>query len=190
MTALNNLTPEQKTAVLALMKDFAARLAPAKLKDTNRNGLLLADWVNVNRGGIQSAENLYAAANALYKTLDWQTKPEKLLRDEREQKVATITPAFKQTEEFSAKIKAGEVADAKKKKDAEARKQIESAITAFQPIKDGRIQYGLQAAQQDRLRRYVKQEEVRNADPTSILEQVRKEVARLYSVAERASERV
>ncbi len=111
-------------------------------------------------------------------------------RPEREQKVKRSCQPSSRTEEFAAKIKAGEVADAKKKKDAEARKQIESAITAFQPIKDGRIQYGLQAAQQDRLRRYVKQEEARNADPTSILEQVRKEVARLYSVAERASERV
>ncbi len=182
--------PSASPEVLAVIKEFKERLLPAKLKDTVLNGQLLAVWCNAHKGGVASAENMYEATKSIYASLEWDVPPAVLVRDQNENRVNVVVPAFKQNDEFAAKIKAGEVADAKKKKDVDARKQIESVITAFQPIKDGRIQYGLQAAQQERLRRYVAQETARNADPTSILEQVRKEIARLYSVAERAVERL
>ena len=138
--------PSASPEVLAVIKEFKERLLPAKLKDTVLNGQLLAVWCNAHKGGVASAENMYEATKSIYASLEWDVPPAVLVRDQNENRVNVVVPAFKQNDEFAAKIKAGEVADAKKKKDVDARKQIESVITAFQPIKDGRIQYGLQAA--------------------------------------------
>ena len=136
-------------------------------------------------------ENFYAAFQFHLAVLPWAVKPAKLIAMEENARPATITPAAKSQEEWSAKIRAGEVADAKKKADAETLKKIEAAITAYTPItSNGRVAFGKQSEVQIRLRAYVAQQVGRNAEPGSILAQVEKHIAELYRADELKAERV
>jgi hypothetical protein len=129
------LTPEQQAIVNVILKKFADRLLPAKLKNTNRNGLLLADY-NVSRGLPINENTLYDAAKAIYATLDWDIKPAKLLAEERESKITIAPSAPKLSNEFEAKVRAGEIADAQAKADEASIKQAKDLISAYLPVKN------------------------------------------------------
>src|SRR5271167_264325 len=78
-------TPEQLASINAEIKKFSDRLLPAKLKNTNSNGALLADYC-VERNWPRTGDSLYEAAKIIYASLKWDVKPAKLLREESQSK--------------------------------------------------------------------------------------------------------
>lgn len=187
------LTPQQiHQQVLTELNKAQARILPAKLADSPVNGLALSKYMLEN--GLQpTADNFYAAINALVSvpgSLTWVVKPAKLIAIEQNSRPATFESAQKSLENWAAKVKAGEIADAKKKADAEAIKKIEAAINNYAPIDIRGLSFGKQATEQARLRAYVRQELARNASPQSIFEQVEKEISRLYAADEKSGERI
>lgn len=83
-----SLTPEQQVALVKdLFKPFTNRLLPAKLADTQRNYVLLAEYLDARKLHF-TTDNVYAAVNALYATLDWDIKPHRLLVEEHQAAVA------------------------------------------------------------------------------------------------------
>ncbi len=188
-------TPQEMQA--AISKAYAAaekQLLPAKLKVTQENSnAVIAEITRAHGVGspaIYKSETYYEAFKALYRTLDWAVPPAKLVAERQNERPATITTALESQKAWSAKVKAGEIADAKKKADAEAIKKIEAAINNYSPIDIRGLSFGKQATEQTRLRAYVKQELARNASPQSIFEQVEKEISRLYAADEKSGERI
>jgi hypothetical protein len=131
------LTPQQQASLNALLKKFADRLLPAKLRNTNRNGLLLADY-NVSRGLPINENTLYDAAKEIYRELDWEIKPQKLVLEERETKPPSVESAQASEGRFVAKVRAGEAADAQAKADAASIQQAKNLIEGYRPTKHTR----------------------------------------------------
>jgi hypothetical protein len=189
MSTTQALTPQQQATLNELLRKFADRLLPAKLKNTNRNGLLLADF-NVSRGLSITADTMYDAAKAIYRELDWEIKPQKLVLEEQNMK-PTVQKPLEEQAAAEAKWKAGDALVAKKAADEKTFREIDALIASYTPRdRHGRTSLPKQSEQHARLRRYVAQEKARPADPKSILEQVNKEVERLYQEEARAQERI
>jgi hypothetical protein len=129
---MSTLTPEQQATVNAMLKKFAERLLPAKLKNTNRNGLLLADY-NVARGLPINENTLYDAAKSIYATLDWDIKPAKLVAEERLSKIEIIPVAPRLDDDFEARVRAAEKKDADAKEHAALVAQCKQIIEGYNP---------------------------------------------------------
>jgi hypothetical protein len=171
---------------------FIKMVEPARLANTIENAAAISQYVK-SHNLPHNAESCLKAVHALLfqdSALTWDVKPQKLLLMERDARPATITTALESEKLWAARVKAGEIADAKRKADVEATKAITSAINGYTPVAGGRISFGKQAEETKRLHEYVKQQLARNASPQSIFEQVEKEIARLYRVDERAMEKM
>src|SRR6266478_1358521 len=157
------LTPEQQAQVNAMLKKFADRLLPAKLRNTNRNGLFLADY-NVSRGLPINEDTLYDAAKATYATLDWEIKPAKLVL---EQASATKPVALENPLEFDQKRQA--IINAEEQKAKIEREfaalvlQCEDLITSYHPHKKtGALDYPEQAEAQKKWKASLAQAKEKN----------------------------
>ena len=117
-----------------MLYKFAARLRPAVLKNTHRNGRLLAEYVQ-EQNLPQTAESFYLAANAIYRTLEWHVPPKKLVLEQESGKGMKLTSAQSSENEFASKVRAGEAADAKAKLDAASIKQCRHLIAGYTPLR-------------------------------------------------------
>ncbi len=179
-----SLSPEQQATLIA---EFQTALLPARLADTNANGVVIAAALN-KRGLSFSVENLIHVVNEILfsDVLTWSVKPVKLLAQERHEKPAKIDNPLKLEAEREAKIKAVEAADALGKKNVKFEKLTLVLIDSYAPRdKRGNKAYRKQSDEQTRLRAYVDREIARNADRESIYQMVEKEIARLYKEEER-----
>jgi hypothetical protein len=184
--------PSASPEVLAVIKEFKGRLLPAKLKDTVMNGQLLAVWCNVHKGGVASAENMYEATKSIYASLEWDVPPAVLVRDQNEQKVNVVVPAFRQNDEFAAKIKAGEAADALKAKREDNLKKCRAAVSSFLPIdRRGHVLYGKKAEVEKLLNEYLDRQFANpNIDSTDVLGKVAAYIQDQYAALEKSGERL
>ncbi len=188
------LTPEQQQTVNAMLKKFADRLLPAKLKNTNRNGLLLADY-NVSRGLPINENTLYDAAKEIYQELEWDIKPNRLLADERNAAqfaVPVKTESLVKLEQQRAKtLKDAEIADAFAKQQEEFEMASLELIDAFLPLtKYGRVDNRKRDDVQTLLKSHVAKEKARGCRMQDVHKIVAAEIQRQYTLIEKASERL
>jgi hypothetical protein len=138
-----------------------------------------------------TAENFYRSFKENVKVLPWLVKPAALVAQEQNEKPRNQNEALKDITTFTAKVRAGEAADAQAKSDAATIKNIELTIGSYMPIdKRGRVAFGKQSTVQSQLREYVKAELARKVSPTAIFEKVTEHIAKLYREDELANERV
>jgi hypothetical protein len=183
-------TQQTQQQIIEEFRKAQQRMLPAKLVTSTENSLKITAHLISKRQIPVTADAVYQAANELMTSLTWEVKPKKLLTMEQNERPAKIESAQQSTNDFTAKVRAGEVADLKAKQDAEAFKKIETSISSYIPIdRRGRVAFGKQSEVQTNLRAYVAQQVERNADAQSIFQQVEKHIADLYRAAELAAER-
>ena len=187
---MSKLTPQQQAALNEILKKFADRLLPAKLKNTNRNGLLLADY-NVSRGLPINADTMYDAAKEIYRELEWEIKPAKLLREERATKPDKVESIQQVENDSEKKRRAGEAADAFAKQQAEFEASAMTLVDSFLPMnKRGSIDYRKMGDVQTQLREHIKKEKQRGVRMKDVHAIVVAEIQRQYSLIEKAGERL
>jgi hypothetical protein len=187
------LTPEQQAQVNAMLKKFADRLLPAKLRNTNRNGLFLADY-NVSRGLPINEDTLYDAAKAIYATLDWEIKPAKLvLEQESANKPVALENPLELDQKRQAIIKADEQKAKIEREFAALVTQCEDLIASYYPRKKmGALDYPEQAESQKKWKATLEDAKKKNnlermrAYTKSLVATVKER----YETQEKASERL
>jgi hypothetical protein len=185
-----SVTAEQQQHFISTMTEFGKAILPAKLADTHRNGYLLTNWLSTQGLDI-SVENLKKAANAQLSLLEWEVEPAKLAARKENSKPNLSQSTREAENDFAAKVRAGEAADAKKKIDAANLRQTELAIAAYSPVDPmgQRIAYGKQESLQKFLRESV--EKFKGKYTTDgILKWVKQQIADAYSADEKSRERV
>jgi hypothetical protein len=176
--------------LLSELRKAEERIKPAKLADTQSNGLALSAYLKQNNLE-PTAANFYNAVNALVASLKWTVKPAKLVAAEQNERPQNLNDAAKGAAEFTRRKQAAEVADAKAKADATIIRDTYSAILAYTPIDSrGRVVLGKQSTTRELLQKYVAKEVAGKKDAASIREQVVKYIAKLYADDERALERL
>ena len=179
-------TPEQQQAVLKIVAEFQKALLPARLADTNSNGVVIAAALS-KRSLPFTVENLIHVVNELLfsDVLTWLVEPKKL-QAQRHEKPTKIDNPLKLEAEREAKLKATEAASALAKKNDKFEKLTRVLIDSYAPRdKRGNKAYRRQSEEQTRLRAYVDREIARNADRESIYNMVAKDIERLYKEEER-----
>jgi len=128
-------TPDQQQAVLKVVAEFQEALLPARLADTNANGVVIAAALS-KRGLSFTVENLIHVVNELLfsDVLTWSVEPKKL-QAQRHEKPAKIDNPLKLEEQRTAKIKAVEAASQRAAADAASIKQARSMIYSYAPTK-------------------------------------------------------
>jgi hypothetical protein len=179
---MSNYTMEQ---VLASLKVAQDRIKSGKLADVASNGQLISSYIKENNLE-PTADNFYAAINALAGSLKWTVLPKALVADQLNKANVQILPDQRKDEKARADLKAAtEAAEAKATADAKTFARIDAAINSLYLRRLSET-----ADQKARLQRYVAQEKARPAIPETIFEQVRKEIERLYREEERLAERM
>src|SRR6266513_634895 len=172
-----SISPEVQQ-VLDQLNVAQKRILPAKMVDSPANGLALSKYIHENNLA-PTAENFYAAINALLTQLAWAVKPAKLLAQEQNERPRNQNDALKDASAFEAKVKAGEVADAHAKAEAKSEKDILALISTFFPIsKRGQLDHAKQSEVQKLLRNYVAKEKSRGVAMKDIQVTVSAEIRR------------
>ena len=190
MSTTPPLTPEQLKA-LQTVKEFAELLLPYRMYLDPRNpagaqNLVLLAAELCKNGLPETAENLRWATNkiVLENKIQWVPgfEPEKLKAQKRNEANVQVLPnVTKEVDDFLTRKKNAEAADKKKAEDAKTFQRIDDAIAAL------RLHFASDTTDnKTRLRGYVEKQKARNADPESIFNQVKKDIARLYSDEEKA----
>src|SRR5713226_5448351 len=109
-----NIATEQTKAqkVTAAFQEAERLILPARLANVPTNVFSVMAFVTGQALDPEKPESYVAAFKALYSSLDWVVKPNKLLLEEQNARPATIQSAQKSEAEFGAKVRAGEKADA------------------------------------------------------------------------------
>jgi hypothetical protein len=184
------LTQQQQATLNELLKKFADRLLPAKLKNTHRNGLLLSDFC-VSRGLPINADTMYDAAKAIYATLDWTVKPAKLVLEEQNDKPAKAVPIQTLENDLEKKRRAGEAADKYATEQSEYEQSALELVAQFLPYtKRGAIDYRKKDEVQALLRAHIGKEKSRNVRMKDVHAVVAEHIRKEYDAIERASERL
>ena len=187
---MSNLTPQQQAALNEILKKFADRLLPAKLKNTNRNGLLLADY-NVSRGLPINADTMYDAAKEIYRELEWEIKPAKLLREERATKPDKVESIQQLENDSEKKRRAAEAADAFAKQQAEFEASAMTLVDSFLPMnKRGSIDYRKMGDVQTQLKEHIRKEKARGCSMKAVHGKVAEAIQQEYSAIERSMEKM
>jgi hypothetical protein len=184
---MSTVTPEQQQAAFQFVADFQKALLPARLADTNSNGVIIAAELN-KRGWAYNVENAIKVVNEiLFKdVLEWKVEPAKLQADRRNKANVRVEPNVRKDEEELAKRKvAVEAADKKNAEDEKTFARIEGAIAAFSPRR-----LSTKYAEQEKLRAHVEAEKKRNASPEGVFEVVKTYIEKFYRDEERKLERM
>src|SRR5947207_14284448 len=107
-------TPQEMQAgINTAWSEAEKQLLPAKLKVTQANvNAVIAEVTRVHGVGspaIYNSETYYAAFKALYRTLDWEVPPAKLVAELRNERIAVIPSAIESENAWAAKVKAADV---------------------------------------------------------------------------------
>ncbi len=190
---METLTSEQAAAVQSLLAQFAQRLLPAKLRNTHRNGRLLAEFLH-ERGLPTTADNLYDAAKAIYATLDWEIPPAKLVLESSQSLFLPSQSEAKMMKPFTDAKKAAEIADAKAKADAASIAQAKELIAGYLPTKSTpmgeRIDYADQALMQKEWAKALNQAIAGKRNMQEWVKALAETIQKRYADRERASERL
>lgn len=166
------------------------RLLPAVLSDTLGCGQMVNGHMQTHQIPY-TEEGFYRAVRDLMRQLPWDRKPAALIAIEKADAPALVENPRTLEEARLNLAKQHEQRDKVLAENAATEKLIEAAISAYFPVnRMGRPSLPKKEAEQARLRAYVKQEIARNADRKSILEQVNKEIERLYAEEAIANERL
>jgi hypothetical protein len=182
-----------QATIVAMLEQFAQRLLPAVLKNTERNGRLIAEYVQ-EQNLPPSAENFYNATKVIYRTLDWEIAPAKLILEQEATKVTKTQSQQDALKPFLDAKKKGEAADAKAKADAASIEQAKQIISGYAPTKNTSrgtvIDYGNQRSVQDSLTKVLNNAVAKKADLQAFTKWLAAEVARLYEKQEKNNERL
>src|SRR5713226_4437486 len=113
--------------------------AGGKLRNTTANLNLIGGYVIQNSLPPTEEESFYQAFKDCLRKLDWEIKPPKLVAIEANDQ-QTIIPehAAHNSDDFEAKVRAGEKADADAKEHAALVKQCQEIIAGYNPTKHTR----------------------------------------------------
>jgi hypothetical protein len=174
--------------------EFQKRILPAKLTldgaAGHLNGQLIAVWINANRNGISSVDNMVDATKAIYASLSWDVPPAVLVRDREAQKIIKVEPASVGAEKRAKIEKEAAALAARKKSDEANMKAARSAVASYLPVnKRGQVEHGKLGEVQKILNDYLDRQPA-NVDTADVLAKVLKYLADKYQEAEKAAERV
>jgi hypothetical protein len=189
-------TPAEQQQALQQAAQFVAEfqnaLAPARLQNTHENGVVL-EAERQRRKLPMTVESLVKITNDILfeGKLTWLVEPAKLKARQQNTAIQNKNDAAKSQDAFAAKVKAGEVADAHAKAEAEAEKDTLSLIATFFPIsKRGQLDHAKQSEVQKLLRDYVAKQKAIGAGMKSVQTMVSDEIRRQYELQERSVERL
>jgi hypothetical protein len=151
------LTPETAKA-LAEFQQYVKMLEPAKLDlrdETAVKQVLITLAIELRkRGWPETVANMYRVTNEILfeDKLTWVPgfEPAKLKAFKVNTAVRNQTDAVHDANDFSARLKASEVADAQRVKDEASIAQAKSLIAAYAPTRNGRLIYSEQGAMQEK----------------------------------------
>jgi hypothetical protein len=119
----------------AAMEKFQRSIAPAKIANSPRNGLLIAEYIRENLDGdISSQANIRVSVTKQRDLLRWDVKPASLLRDEKALKPTRIGESAHATAaDVNAELQAKKD-EAQAKIAAMCRKEIDRLIGTCPPV--------------------------------------------------------
>jgi hypothetical protein len=184
MTQFIRYTREQILAEWELAKQ---RLLPAKLKNTNANADFLVAEMK-NRGLAPTADNYYKVIQQILfeGKLEWEIEPETLAARHQKAGYAKIASAQRSREQWEAKAKAAESAEARTKREAEFEKATMEIIKKFTPMnRRNQIDYAKKREIQNHLRKYVKEQKARGVSMESVKQVVEDYIRKLQEAIQR-----
>jgi hypothetical protein len=182
------------------VNELNRRILPARLNQSdNKNLRIVLDWLD--EGGFDQNTPSITIADFLEKKvkavlfenkLVWDIQPKALAATKELTGPQRLQNPTESAAEFNARKAAGEAADAKKAKDADAMRQINEIVNSFQLIdhRTGRIAFGRTEAVKETLRKHVQKEIARNANLPEVAKVVAKHIAKIYLDDEKSRERV
>ena len=157
-----------------LFSELQERLAPAKLKSTQLNGMLVGKHVQEHLGGDLNLETAYKAVVALRMNpnLEWEVEPKINLRDKGllQPEVDTNIVEFE-----TGKSKA----ELTKQEEERCRSEYRSAANTFMVYWRGRIEHSFSEESRDTLRQLIADCEKAGTPAQTILDLVTAKVNRL-----------
>ena len=184
MTQYIRYTREQILAEWELAKQ---RLLSAKLTGTNANAhFLLAEMTN--RGLAPTADNFYKVIQQMLfqGELEWEIEAETLAARRQNAGPAKITSAQESREQWEAKAKAAQAAEATAKREAEFERATMEIINNFTPMnRRSQIDYAKKSEIQNHLRKYVEEQKARGVSMESVKPIVEDYIRKLYEAIER-----
>jgi hypothetical protein len=184
---------EQQVRLAAEFEKMAARIKSGKLSLTAKNGRLIREEIlrvnpELNNDTI-TASHMYDAAARIPLELEWDAEPAYVARMREKEKRPNARQEQASTEDFTAKSKNADAAQARAKADEKIVKEIYAIIGAFRPIVNGRERFGLQAEVQRVLTTYIHKSitDTPNVSREDLRTKVKEYIAAQYEKLERAS---
>jgi hypothetical protein len=187
-------TPEQQQ-IMDQFNEAKGRMKPALLADSHLNGALISNYIRENALA-PTADNFYAAVNALVGSLQWDVKPAKLRAQKNANPNAPLTEktAWKEKLESEAaritNTKTVEEAAARKKADDASIKQSRDLISGYNPIKKGRYDAAEREEMQKKWTAALEKEIANNGNLQTFAQALSAVIQKRYDDREKASERL
>jgi len=128
---------EMQAAVSKALLEAEKQLLPAKLKVTQENANAVIGEITrlygVGSPAIYNSETYYAAFKSLYRTLDWEIPPAKLVAQRQNESIATAPSAIESENAWAAKVKAADAREAKKAADVASIARAKQLIAQYNP---------------------------------------------------------
>jgi hypothetical protein len=182
--------------IVVAVREAEKHILPAKLSDPLKdgaNGYAIAGYIT-QHSLPPTADNFYAAINALVESLEWVVKPAKLVAMEKNAAPAKLESSVKLNEDRAKVVQAAEVADAKAKADEASIKQAKSLIAGYTPIKSTpngqRIDYREQTEMQELWTKALNNTIAQKADLQSFATALNAAIQKRYQQRELAAERI
>jgi hypothetical protein len=186
----NELTPEQMQRLQAALNAAYARIKTGTLAQTSTNGARVLLEVKRLRptptGADVTSGELYDAITRIADDLDWTTPPAAVAARKAARERQLPAAAAKGAEDFTARSKAADAAQLKRKADEKIVAETFIEIGKYFPTRGGRLLQGKQSELQTLLVSYVKSQVAVNADRESIRQRVRERIESEYSKLERS----
>jgi hypothetical protein len=190
-----SITLEQVTAALSAAQQ---RIRPAQLSesvvDAERNGVILSNYMASQEPPLPpTTDGFHQAIRGCFQKLRWKVKPAKLVAEEENAAKYRIKSASSEND-FAAKVKAGEAADAQKKLDEASIRQAKSLIASYLPIRNTPrgdvVDYGDQSKMQAEWNARLNQAIAGELNLQTFTEKLATTIREKYIARERAKERV